>query len=147
MTNKERASEAYNNLFNAFEQAERDLIEIIKREGGIIRTPNGSDVPTLHCFVDYNADMDYNTTQSIPIQAIAYDENEGLMVLTNDELRNYEYDEDYEFEYFYDYEGEDKKRYDEATKDLTYFRVLDDGYTAVRETIYSILCGLMVYLA
>lgn len=144
----DKAYHAYKTLFNAFETAKQDLIDIVRANGGVILTPPASDKPTLHCFVDYNGDCDYNTTESIPIQAIAYDEQEGmLMVLTNDELRNYEYDEDYNFEYLYDYAGEDKARYEDATKDITYFRELDNGYTAVNETIFSILAGLADYLA
>lgn len=146
-TNKAKVNKAFNSLSQAFDRAECDLINIIQTEGGIIRTAPSGDKPTLYCFVDYNMDMDYNTTESLPIQALAYDEGEGLMVLTNAELQNYEYDEGFEFDYYYDYEGEDKERYEDATKDLTYFRTLDDGYTAVRETIFSILAGLADYLS
>lgn len=138
-----RAKMAFNALLNADIKAEKDLINILKDFGGIIRTPLTDGKPTLYSYTCWND----REIQAVPIQAVAYDEGEGLMVLTNCELESYEYSEGYEFQGFHNLTGEDEKRYLEATEDITYFRVLDDGYTDVNTTIFSILAGLEYYLA
>lgn len=137
---------AFKALTRANEKARQDLINIIKENGGKILTPNSLDRPTLMCYVDYCRDGDIET---VPIHGIAFDEGEGLMLLTSDELANYEYDSGYNFEYLYNfnYGGADKENFEKATEDLTYFRPMDDGYTLERETIFSILAGLESYLA
>lgn len=142
---REKANQAYVKLSQAVSQAITDLTEIVKANGGKILTPPSMDKPTIYTYTYGNIDNSALDTESI--QAIAYDEVEGLMVITETEMSNYEYDNGYQFEYTYDYEGEDKEHYDDMVKDLTYFRELDDSHTAMYDTIFSILCGLESYLA
>lgn len=133
-------------LNSAFEKAEKDLIMIVKEMGGIIRTPVSDDKPTLYANV-FNC-IDNTALDSEAIYAIAYvdygEGGEGLMILTETEMENYEFDNDFEFG---DDETADKAAYEDMTKDITYFRDLNDGYTDYRGTIYSILAGLESYLA
>ena len=103
--------------------------------------------PTIYALNDFNGSQAYIAYEEVPVHAIAYDEGEGLMVLTNYELDNYQYDSGYLFEYYGGFEGEDKEHFEDCIKDLTYFRDLDDGYTDVKMTIYNILSGLPAYLA
>lgn len=142
---KTRVHMAFNALVNANDKALNDLINIVRDAGGMLLTPYSTDKPSIWAYT-YNSPSDEDI-EIVPIQAIAYDENEGLMVITDTEMRNYEYDNGYEFEYFYDFEGTDKEHYDDLVKDITYFRELNDGYTDVRKTVFSILAGLEEYLA
>ena len=142
---REKANQAYVKLSQALSQAITDLTEIVKANGGKILTPPSMDKPTIYAYTYGNIDNSALDTETI--QAIAYDEVEGLMVITETEMSNYEYDNGYQFEYTYDYEGEDKEHYEDMVKDLTYFRELDDSHTAMYDTIFSILCGLESYLA
>ena len=136
---------AFNALVNANDKALQDLINIVVDAGGLILTPESCDKPVLYAFT-YNS-ISVEDLEVEPIQAIAYDETVGLMIISNTEMANYEYDSGYQFEYYYDYADEDKAHYDDMVKDLTYFRELNDGYTDVRKTVYSILSGLEAYLA
>ena len=136
------ARNAFRSLNAAFEKAEKDLIAIVQEMGGIIRTPVSDDKPTLYADV-FNC-IDNTALDGEAIYAIAYDDSEGLMILTETEMENYEFDNDFEFG---DDETADKAAYEDMTKDITYFRDLNDGYTDYRGTIYSILAGLESYLA
>lgn len=145
---KTQAFQTYQSLSSVLGDAQTTLADIIKGCGGILPTPPTMDKTTLYAFVQYDdVRCVYSRNERIPIQAIAFDENEGLMILTNIEVCNYEHDNDFQFEYLYDFDGEDKEHYEDMVKDITYFRPLDDGYTDVFNTIFSIFAGLESYLA
>ena len=143
-----KAGVAFSELASAFNKAEEELINIVKGNGGKINTSSSfGEKPTLYAVVDFSGSEAYQSYELVPIQAIAYDEGQGLMILTNYELDNYQYDSGYLFEYYGGFEGEDAEHFEDCIKDLSYFRDLDDGYTDVKMTIFNILAGLQAYLA
>ena len=143
-----RASQAFRNLVKANEKATQDLIDIVKDAGGMIVTDSQfGDKPILYAVVDYNGPVSYQASEFVPIHAIAFDEGEGLMILTDWELENYTSDTGYCFEYYNGFEGEDLEHFQDCVKDITYFRAMDDGYTDEKATIFNILAGLADYLA
>jgi len=139
-----RAQMAFRGLSTAINKAEADLISIIRDYGGIIPTPAADDKPALYLYAYASSDLSIDL---FPIQAVAFDEGEGLMIISNTEMANYEYDNDYEFDYYGNFYGKDLEHYRDMVKDITYFRELNDGYTDVPATIFSILADLASYLA
>lgn len=130
----------YNRAYNGAADQLRDLVIAA---GGLIDTRARSDRPAIKAVVDVTF---CDKTESVTIQAIRYDDELGLMLLTDTELDNYQFDTGYSFENYMDFEGEDAKALDDAMKDVAYFRELDDGYTDIRATITNIILGLPPYL-
>lgn len=143
MTPKEKVYDAVNLINKVEDELRNTLIGVLKDCGGFIDTRASSDKPTLYAVVDgYPLDG----SELVAIQGIRYDEEEGIFLLTNTELDNYQYDIKYYFEYYFDFDGEDAERLTEIQKDITYFREFDDGYTNTTATIRNILLGLAAYL-
>lgn len=140
----ERAAETRKMLHLAYESAYNELIGLIRDNGGLIDTRATDEKPTLYAMVDYSIG---GKCEGIAIHGIRYDEDEGeLFILTSTELDNYQADTGYYFDYYFNFDGEDKEHLDDAMKDITYFRPLDDGYTDVKWTILNIFAGLAEYL-
>jgi hypothetical protein len=144
MNTKERAFSASELLRHTYDSLTDELIGIIKANGGLIDTRACSGNPTLYAIVDGGAWDEFNQET---IQAIRYNEEDGqIYILTNTELDSYSYDTGYNFEYYYDFVGEDAVHFEDAIKDITRFRELNDGYTDVRSTIFNIISGLYAYI-
>ena len=142
MTPREKVYDAVTLINKVNDQLRDTLIGVLKDCGGFIDTRACEDKPTLYAIVDSIGD---DQTQ-VAIQGIRYDEDEGIFILTDTELDNYQFDTKYFFEYYFNFEGEDGERLTEVQKDITYFRELNDGYTDVTSTIRNIILGLSWYL-
>ena len=144
MTIKQRALNANGILRQTYDTLTDELIAIIKANGGLIDTRACNELPTLYAVVDGGAWNEFNKE---PIQAIRYNEEDGqIYILTNTELDSYSYDTGYIFENYYDFVGEDAVHFEDAIKDITHFRELNDGYTDMRATIFNIISGLFAYI-
>lgn len=142
MTPKEKVYDAVNLINKVNDELRNTLIGVLKDCGGFIDTRACEEKPTLYAEVDTLGD---DQTQ-VAIQAIRYDEDEGIFILTDTELDNYQFDTKYYFNYYFNFEGEDGERLTDVQKDIKYFRELDDGYTNTTATIRNILLGLAAYL-
>ena len=141
---KQRALNANGILRQTYDTLTDELIAIIKDNGGLIDTRACSENPTLYAVVDGGAWNEFNKE---PIQAIRYnEEDEQIYILTNTELDSYSYDTGYIFEDYYNFVGEDAAHFEDAIKDITHFRELNDGYTDMRTTIFNIISGLFAYI-
>lgn len=144
MEGKDKIQNASRNIRAAYDDALKAIIEVVKANGGLIKTPaEPSSRPTLYAFYeDYSGMVD-----KVAIHGIRWDEENGLTICTDDMLENYQFDNDYCFEYFYDFvEGDDAEHIQKALEDPAYF-VEMDKYDLVRdETIKSIISGLDCYL-
>lgn len=148
MNLKDRAYKASEYLRNAYDALYEELVGIINENGGLIDTRACDDKPTLYVVQDCTSgDSAYGETETVPIHAIRYNVEDGqIYILTNTELDSYAYDNNYYFENYYNFEGEDKTHFEDAIKDITYFRELNDGYTDMRSTIFNIISGLYAYI-
>ena len=147
MNTYEKAKAAAEKLRAAYNTAIDELTEIVKEHGGFIDTRACDERPTLYAMVDTDYGNAAIETSSIPIHGIRYDEDsKGLFIITDTELDSYAYDNGYNFEYYYNFEGEDAEHLNDAMKDITYFRDIDDGYTDIPSTIFNIVGGLYAYL-
>ena len=144
MTLKERALAAAELIYNTNKTLYEELVAIVKEHGGFIDTRACEEKPVL--FDINNTGNLGECSQATPIHGIRYVEGEGLFILTDTELDNYAYDTGCQFEYYFNFEGEDATHLDDAMKDVTYFRNLDDGYTDVTATVSSIMSNLAQYL-
>ncbi len=144
MEGKDKIQNASRNIRTAYDDALEAIIEVVKANGGLIKTPaEPSSRPTLYAYYeDYSGMVD-----KVAIHGIRWDEELGLTFCTDDMLSNYQADNDYCFEYFYDFvEGDDAEHIQKALEDPAYF-VEMDKYDLVRdETIKSIISGLDCYL-
>jgi len=142
--NKLKIQNASGVISAAYDYALKAIIEVVKENGGLIKTPaeTGSR-PTLYAFYeDYSGMMD-----KVAIHGIRWDEELGLTFCTDYMLSNYEVDNDYRFEYFYDFvEGDDAEHIQKALEDPAYFVEFDAYELQKEETIKSIISGLDSYL-
>lgn len=144
MTIKQRALNANGILRQTYDTLTDELIAIIKDNGGLIDTRACNELPTLYAVVDGGAWNEFNKE---PIQAIRYNEEDGqIYILTNTELDSYSYSTGNYFDFYYDFEGRDKEYFEDAINDFSYFRMLNDGYTDMRATIFNIISGLFAYI-
>ncbi len=144
MNIKERAQNASNTLRQTYDSLTNELIAIIKANGGLIDTRVCNDNPTLYAVVEGGGMGEY---EQEAIQAIRYNEEDGqIYILTNTELDSYAYSTGNYFDFYYDFEGRDKEYFEDAINDFSYFRMLNDGYTDVRTTIFNIISKLFTYI-
>jgi hypothetical protein len=144
MEGKDKIQNASRNIIAAYDDALKAIIEVVKANGGLIKTPAvPSSRPTLYAYYeDYSGMVD-----KVAIHGIRWDDELGLTFCTDEMLENYQFDKGYYFEYFYDFvEGDDRQHLENALNDPAYF-VEMDKYDLVRdETIKSIISGLDYYL-
>ena len=144
MNGKDKIHNASAILTNAYVEALKAIVEVVKENGGLIKTPaeTGSR-PTLFAYYEDFDGLVYKKA----IHGIRWDEELGLTLCTDDMLENYQFDTGYMFEYFYDFvEGDDAEHIQKALDDPAYFVELD-AYDLVRDdTIKSIINGLESYL-
>lgn len=148
-------NEAYKRGLNAtHEKIEKaikegyDLIcNIVKDNGGLLKTPAESGKPFLYAI--YDADIKAGPdagAQSVAIHGLRWDDELGLTLCTDDMLCNYTYDTGYYFDYFYDFEGEDLENLEKALADPAYFVEFDKYDLNQKQTILNLLAGLAEYL-
>ena len=144
MNGKDKIHNASAILTNAYVEALKAIVEVVKENGGLIKTPaeTGSR-PTLFAYYEDFDGLVYKKA----IHGIRWAEELGLTLCTDDMLENYQFDTGYMFEYFYDFvEGDDAEHIQKALDDPAYFVELD-AYDLVRDdTIKSIINGLESYL-
>lgn len=144
MEGKDKVQNASLNIRAAYDDALKAIVEVVKANGGLIKTPaEPSSRPTLYAYYeDYSGMVD-----KVAIHGIRWDDELGLTLCTDEMLENYQFDKGYYFEYFYDFvEGDDRQHLENALNDPAYF-VEMDKYDLVRdETIKSIISGLDCYL-
>lgn len=141
---KDRAFSASELLRHVYDSLVDELIGIITENGGLIDTRACSENPTLYAVVEGSGNGE---SETVAIHAIRYNEEDGqIYILTDAELDSYAYDTGNTFEYYYDFQGEDKTHFEDAIKDITYFRELNDGYTDMWATIFNIISGLYAHI-
>lgn len=130
------------NINELVELGRRTIIELVKANGGFLKTPQCEEKPSLFAFYE---DMDGRRT-AISIQGLHYDEELGLCLCTNDMLDNYQYDTGYQFEYYWNFEGQDAEELNKALEDAAYYVEIDKYDCDVNETILNLIHGLPDYL-
>lgn len=126
----------------AIEEGLNTIIDAVKANGGLIKTPACSDKPTLYAYYEDLDELQYHEA----IQGLRWDDELGLCICTKSMLDNYQYDTGYNFEYYYDFEGDDAEELEKVLADPSYF-VEFEAYGLVRTpTIISILGGIQCYL-
>ena len=129
-------------LKNAYDNALKEIIEVVKANGGLIKTPAASDKPTLHAFFeDFDGLINHQT-----IHGLRWDEELGLTLCTDDMLDSYQFDNDYTFDYYFDFVERDAEELEKALADPAYFVEFGDYDMVREETIKSIVDGLESYL-
>lgn len=127
------------------EDAKAALQEIVIANGGIIRTIpyNKPSIEALVCHEDFEG-KDIYTIENI--YAIKFDE-EGLSLVTDRNLRNYEEDTGYAFNELREcgIEEEDFYRIDGIVDD-DYASVFNEGNFGVGLTLNNILSSIEIYL-
>lgn len=142
--NKLKIQNASGVISAAYDYALKAIVEVVKENGGLIKTPAESGGrPTLYAHYEDFDGLVYNRA----IHGLRWDEENGLTICTDDMLENYQYDNDYCFEYFFDFvEGDDAEHIQKALEDPAYFVEFDAHELQKEETIKSIISGLDCYL-
>ena len=144
MSGKDKIHNASVFLASAYDEALKVIIEVVKNNDGLIKTPaeTGSR-PTLYAFYEDFDGLVYKKA----IHGLRWDDELGLTICTDDMLENYQYDTKYTFEYFYDFvEGDDAEHIQKVLDDPAYF-VEWDAYDLVKDdTLKSIINGLEYYM-
>ena len=129
---------------NALAESKKAIIEVIKANGGIVRTIP-EDFYQLLFPIQATFELDSYESSSYPsnVYAVCYVEGEGIGVLTSNGICNYRYDNDL------DTECEATEFIDEVLKDVSYFEFLDNYYPRfdMLNTIFSIVAGLGEFVA
>ena len=144
MEGKDKIQNASLNIRVAYDDALKAIVEVVKANGGLIKTPaEPSSRPTLYAYYeDYSGMVD-----KVAIDGIRWDDELGLTLCTDEMLENYQFDKGYYFEYFYDFvEGDDAEHIEDALNDAAYFVEFDKYGLHREETIMSIVAGLPFYL-
>ena len=144
MEGKDKIQNANRSIRAAYDDALKAIVEVVKANGGLIKTPAETGArPTLYAYYE---DFDCLVYRKA-IHGLRWDEENGLTICTDDMLENYQFDNGYYFEYFYDFvEGDDAEHLQKALENPAYF-VEFDAYDLQRdETIKSIISGLESYL-
>lgn len=129
-------------LRNAYDNALQVIIDVVKANGGLVKTPAASDKPTLHAFFeDFDGLINHQA-----IHGLRWDEELGLTLCTDDMLDNYQFDNDYTFDYYFDFVERDAEELEKALADPAYFVEFGDYDMVREETIKSIIDGLESYL-
>lgn len=142
--NKLKIKNASGVISAAYDYALKAIVEVVKDNGGLIKTPAESGgKPTLYAYYEDFDGLVYHRA----IHGLRWDEENGLTICTDDMLENYEFDNDYCFEYFFDFvEGDDAEHIQKALNDPAYFVEFDAHGLQKEETIKSIVNGLDSYL-
>ena len=145
------AQQAVGALATARKNAYNALTDIVKLAGGFIPTIPSEENPTLTILVDYDESgcLDRGTVESEVVYGLRYVEGEGLMVLTEACLKNYEYDNDYVFfeeSSVDDVQGEDLKHLNKALADETYFESFHETYIIGNISVDMLLNGIGYYV-
>lgn len=140
--NKLKIKNASGVISAAYGYALKAIIEVVKANGGLIKTPASSDKPTLYAYYEDFDEHGYHRA----IHGLRWDEENGLTLCTDDMLENYQFDNQYYFDYFYDFDGSDAEEIEKVLGDPAYFVSIDDYKGLKNETIMSIISGLDSYL-
>ena len=137
-------TDALHELRSAYDKAYDKIVEVVKANGGFIKTPAESGGRlTLNAYYEDFDGLVYTKS----IHGLRWDEEKGLTICTDEMLDNYQYDNQYFFEYYFDFvEGDDAVHFKKAIEDPTYFVEFDKYGLHRDETIKSILAGLPSYL-
>lgn len=144
MEGKDKIQNANRSIRAAYDDALKAIIEVVKANGGLIKTPAETGArPTIYAYYEDFDGLVYRRS----IHGLRWDEENGLTICTDDMLENYQFDNDYCFEYFYDFvEGDDAEHIQKALEDPAYFVEFDAYDLQKDETIASIVSGLEYYL-
>lgn len=142
--NKLKIQNASGVISAAYDYALKAIVEVVKENGGLIKTPAETGArPTLYAYYEDFDGLVYRRA----IHGLRWDEENGLTLCTDDMLENYQFDNGYCFEYFYDFvEGDDAEHIQKALEDPAYFVEFDAYELQKDETIASIVSGLEYYL-
>jgi hypothetical protein len=132
-----------NRLKAEIEEAYKTIVELVRENGGLVKTPAASDKPAMHAVYDGGLQPG---TQEVSIQALRWDDELGLTMCTNDMLENFQFDTGYCFDYFFDFEGEDAEHLEEVFADPAYFVEFDKYDLDRTQTILNLIAGLPAYL-
>lgn len=143
-------NEAYKNGLEAinqrirggFDEALALIINLVKDNGGLLKTPQCEDKPFLYAYYE---DFDGHTSLE-SIHGLRWDEELGLCICTDSMLENYQYDTRYYFDYFYNFEGEDLEELNKVLADPAYFVEIDKYNLELEDTLLSLIGGLPAYL-
>ena len=115
MEGKDKIQNASRNIIAAYDDALKAIIEVVKANGGLIKTPaETGGRPTLYAYYEDYSGM----VKKVAIHGIRWDDELGLTLCTDDMLENYQFDNDYCFEYFYDFvEGDDAEHIQKALEE------------------------------
>lgn len=143
MEGKDKIQNASLNIRAAYDDALKAIVEVVKANGGLIKTPaeSGGRV-TLNAYYEDFDGLVYTKA----IHGLRWDEENGLTICTDEMLDNYQYDNQYFFEYYFDFEGDDAVHFEKAIEDPAYFVEFDKYGLHREETIMSIVAGLPSYL-
>ena len=144
MNGKDKIHNASAILTNAYVEALKAIVEVVKANGGLIKTPAETGYrPILYAYYEDFDCLVYRRA----IHGLRWDEENGLTLCTDDMLENYQFDNGYYFEYFYDFvEGDDAEHIQKALENPAYFVDFDAYELQKNETIASIVSGLEYYL-
>lgn len=140
---KQKATAYFTRIHEAYNQLRRDVIDILEDMDGFIKTLPSTNIPPIMVTTeDYSGHQ--NREAIYGIRLIDGD----IYLCTRTSLTNYEYDNGYFFDYTYDFEDgtEDKENIEKLVNDPAYYINLDEDYIDTRETLYSILSDIGVYL-
>ena len=142
MEGKDKIQNANRSIRAAYDDALKAIIEVVKANGGLIKTLPSSDKPTIYAYYDAFDGTEYHQA----IHGLRWDDELGLTLCTDAMLENYQFDNDYCFEYFFDFDGEDAVQIEKVLNDPAYFVEMDKYELIRNETISSIIGGLEYYL-
>lgn len=142
---KVRAQVALKQYMKAREDAKLALIEIVKAAGGYISLIPTGDKPQISILTYDNPWLQGGGVSPENIYGIRYEEGEGLMVLTETTLGNYEYDFDYDFHFVEGFSAEDKERLNNIVKEPTYYVPFEEN-SILSNSIISILGSIQNYV-
>ena len=144
MEGNDKIQNANRSIRAAYDDALKAIIEVVKANGGLIKTPAETGArPTIYAYYEDFDGLVYRRS----IHGLRWDEENGLTICTDDMLENYQFDNNYCFEYFYDFvEGDDAEHIQKALEDPAYFVEFDAYDLQKDETIASIVSGLEYYL-
>ena len=131
-----------NHITAEIEEGFSTLVNLVKANGGFLRTPASSDKPTLYAYYEDFDELRYHKA----IHGFHYDEELGLCICTDEMLENYQFDTGYYFEYFWDFQGEDLENLNKALDDAAYYVEIDKYDLLITDTMLSIIHGISAYL-
>lgn len=143
MNGKDKLHNASVILSDAYDNAYKAIVEVVKANGGLIKTP--AETGSRPCLYAFYEDFD-GLVYKRGIHGLRWDDELGLTICTDDMLDNYQFDEGYTFEYYYDFVDDDAIHIQKVLDNPAYF-VEWDSYDLVKDdTIKSIISGLEFYL-